>query len=136
MLSRTDIIKRLQRSFSFYKKDRNYFESLIGLDIINLNTAYSLVLNHLKQDYNNLEMAWFIEQLQNKKRTLIKNLSYIINALYKFDIMFDINYLASLLKKYPELDEILSELFDGKDKINYDYLSKLVDNEKVINFLN
>lgn len=135
MLSRTDIIKRLQRSFSFYKKDRNYFESLIGLDIINLNTAYSLVLNHLKQDYNNLEMAWFIEQLQNKKRTLIKNLSYIINALYKFDIMFDINYLASLLKKYPELDEILSELFDGKDKINYDYLSKLVDKEEVINFL-
>ena len=81
MLSRTDIIKRLQRSFSFYKKDRNYFESLIGLDIINLNTAYSLVLNHLKQDYNNLEMAWFIEQLQNKKRTLIKNLSYIINSV-------------------------------------------------------
>ena len=49
--------------------------------------------------------------------------------------MLDIDYLNALLKKYPILDELLANLFKDKEKVNYDYLASLIDNEETINFL-
>ena len=132
MVSRSEIIKKLQENFSFWRKDKKYFESLVNIDVTDYKTALHIVINEFKKSYNNLEMSWFIELL--KGNNLLNNLSFILNELVKYNIVIDFDYLNNLLKKYPELDIILSNLFN-KLEVTYDYLVSLVDDEEVINFL-
>lgn len=132
MVSRSEIIKKLQENFSFWRKDKKYFESLVNIDVTDYKTALHIVINEFKKSYNNLEMSWFIELL--KSNNLLNNLSFILNELVKYNIVIDFDYLNNLLKKYPELDIILSNLFN-KLEVTYDYLVSLVDDEEVINFL-
>ena len=132
MVSRSEIIKKLQENFSFWRKDKKYFESLVNIDVTDYKTALHIVINEFKKSYNNLEISWFIELL--KSNNLLNNLSFILNELVKYNIVIDFDYLNNLLKKYPELDIILSNLFN-KLEVTYDYLVSLVDDEEVINFL-
>ena len=77
MVSRSEIIKKLQENFSFWRKDKKYFESLVNIDVTDYKTALHIVINEFKKSYNNLEMSWFIELL--KGNNLLNNLSFILN---------------------------------------------------------
>ncbi len=132
MEKRSVIIKRLQENFSFWRKDKNYYETLINKDITNYKIALKVVVNEFKNSYKILEMSWFIELLSGNN--LLNKLSFILNKLRKYNIVIDFDYLNKLLKKYSQLDAIFSNLFNGKD-VTYDYLVSLTDDEDVINFL-
>lgn len=135
MVDRENIIKQICQYFSFYKKDKNYFETVIPPDIKNIKDAYKIVLDNLKNDWVNLNMAWFLNELKNSKKTLLSKLSYLINTLKKYDLVIDINYLSQLLQKYHELDDLIFSLFKNGAKVTYEYLAKLIDDDETVNFL-
>lgn len=68
MVNRSDIKKRLMRDFAFYKKDPDYFESILSLNITNYKETATVVLNDLKNSWQNLDVNWFVLKLQNEKK--------------------------------------------------------------------
>lgn len=132
---RLNIKNRLMREFAFYKKDTDYFETILSLNIISYKEAAVIVLNDLRNNWQNFDMDWFVEKLQDNKKSLLSSLRYLLECLKKYNLVIDIDYLNALLKKYPVLEELLADIFKDKTSVNYDYLASLVDSEEAINFL-
>ena len=135
MVSKNNIKKTLISEFAFYKNDPAYFETILLQNVTCYKDAFILVLNDLKSDFQNLNVDWFVEKLSNNKNNLIKELKDLLEFLGQYNLEIDINYLNSLLKKYPLLDELLNTLFKNRDSVSYDYLVSLTQSEKTIDFL-
>lgn len=135
MVSKNNIKKTLMSEFAFYKNNPAYFETILLQNVTCYKDAFILVLNDLKSDFQNLNVDWFVEKLSNNKNNLIKELKDLLEFLGQYNLEIDINYLNSLLKKYPLLDELLNTLFKNRDSVSYDYLVSLTQSEKTIDFL-
>lgn len=135
MVSKLNIKNRLIKEFAFYKKDSDYFETVLSQNITGYREIKNIVLNDIKNDWQNLNMDWFVEKIHNGKRILLSELRYLLERLKKYNLEIDINYLNALLKKYPVLDGLLADLFKDRESINYDYIASLIDSEETINFL-
>ena len=53
---RLNIKNRLMREFAFYKKDTDYFETILSLNITSYKEAAVIVLNDLRNNWQNFDM--------------------------------------------------------------------------------
>lgn len=135
MGSRLDVIEKVQQEFSFYRKDKNYFGSLIKPNVTDEKEALKIVLKDLKASFRKFEMSWFIDQLKNSKGSSLAKLNFLLDSLAKYNLIIDIDYLSKLLEKYPELAELLDSILKNKQKITNNYLASLTNNEATIDLL-
>lgn len=129
---------KLQQEFAFYNKDINYFAEIVNSfasDEKNLfNKACKKVVIDLKKDWQELNIDWFINALQNEQK-LLSNLENILNIFQKYDITIDTNDLEKIIAKYPIVDKILFSLLGNNEKVDYDKLNLISQNENVIDLL-
>ena len=66
---------------------------------------------------------------------VIDELTIILNRLSNMGIKFNLKSIIELLERYPELDNVLYELFKDKSIVTYLDILELSSDEVMINFL-
>ena len=105
------IVEKLSEEFSFYNKPYEYYFKIcneILCDDANLmyKFCYEKVVLDIKNDWKSLKIGWFIAIFK-------ENLNGMLEILTKFGLVIDNTNFKQIIKKYPDFENVLSDLVEN-----------------------
>ena len=128
------VLTKLQKEFSFYKNDKEYFLNIIKTYKI-YDKCLKIIICDLKNDWEKLNVQWFVDYLKNSKNSFLTALGRISSKLSDYQINIDIETLEKIFNKYPELDNLFKEIFENKDKVTYNDIEVITNDVYTISVL-
>ena len=121
-------IERITNEFSFYKQEELYFKRIAIRSNYVYSAAISRIIKDIENDWNNLEIDWFINYC------FLNNNLDLVALLGDYDIIISYEQLQYILNNYPDFDLLLASII-RKNNISINEILMLSNNVNITNLL-
>lgn len=126
------MVDKLFEKFKFYNNDIKFYQNIAD-KFSDFDSAFGYIVDLINKDIKSGNINFFIKDINSSN--ILNKLAEILTLLRDLNIELDINDIANLIKKYPELDLILNKLFKTLEYVSEDDINKITNNEYVKDFL-
>lgn len=126
------MVDKLFEKFNFYNNDIKFYQSIAD-KFSDFDSAFGYIVDLINKDIKSGNINFFIKDINSSN--ILNKLAELLTLLRDLNIKLDINDIANLIKKYPELDLMLNKLFKTLEYVSEDDINKITNNEYVKDFL-
>lgn len=126
------MVDKLFEKFNFYNNDIKFYQSIAD-KFSDFDSAFGYIVDLINKDIKSGNINFFIKDINSSN--ILNKLAELLTLLGDLNIELDINDIANLIKKSPELDLMLNKLFKTLEYVSEDDINKITNNEYVKDFL-
>jgi len=126
------MVDKLFEKFNFYNNDIKFYQSIAD-KFSDFDSAFGYIVDLINKDIKSGNINFFIKDINSSN--ILNKLAELLTLLRDLNIELDINDIANLIKKTPELDLMLNKLFKTLEHVSEDDINKITNNEYVKDFL-
>ena len=126
------MVDKLFEKFNFYNNDIKFYQSIAD-KFSDFDSAFGYIVDLINKDIKSGNINFFIKDINSSN--ILEKITELLTLLRDLNIELDINDIANLIQKYPELDLMLNKLFKTLEYISEDDINKITNNEYVKDFL-
>lgn len=126
------MVDKLFEKFNFYNNDIKFYQSIAD-KFSDFDSAFGYIVDLINKDIKSGNINFFIKDINSSN--ILEKITELLTLLGDLNIELDINDIANLIKKSPELDLMLNKLFKTLEYVSEDDINKITNNEYVKDFL-
>lgn len=126
------MVDKLFEKFKFYNNDIKFYQSIAD-KFSDFDSAFGYIVDLINKDIKSGNINFFIKDINSSN--ILEKITELLALLRDLNIELDINDIANLIKKSPELDLMLNKLFKTLEYVSEDDINKITNNEYVKDFL-
>ena len=126
------MVDKLFEKFNFYNNDIKFYQSIAD-KFSDFDSAFGYIVDLINKDIKSGNINFFIKGINSSN--ILEKITELLTLLGDLNIELDINDIANLIKKSPELDLMLNKLFKTLEYVSEDDINKITNNEYVKDFL-
>lgn len=126
------MVDKLFEKFNFYNNDIKFYQSIAD-KFSDFDSAFGYIVDLINKDIKSGNINFFIKDINSSN--ILEKITELLTLLGDLNIELDINDIANLIKKSPELDLMLNKLFKTLEYVSEEDINKITNNEYVKDFL-
>lgn len=131
-----DIILRLQKKFSLFKEEQEYYENIVySFDEDDLRKLLNLAERKIRNDILqsiNVDLSWLSRYIRKTTKGESSNLAVLlkVSSLFaRWTVDIDLDNISNALEKCPELEELLKNVLKPLKTVNERSIESLTNNK-------